>query len=58
MDTAPWEQRHRVLSGKRFTEPRLTAGYPDIADAPQELLHTAPTPAGTASSATPTPGSS
>ncbi|TDV51876.1 alpha-ketoglutarate-dependent dioxygenase AlkB [Actinophytocola oryzae] len=37
---APWEQRYRMMFGRRFQEPRLTAEYPDIAGAPQELLHT------------------
>lgn len=40
MAGAPWEQRRRAMFGRRFDEPRLTAEYPDIADAPQELLHT------------------
>ena len=39
--TAPWEQRYRMMFARRFIEPRLTAEYPDIAQAPQELLHTA-----------------
>jgi alkylated DNA repair dioxygenase AlkB len=38
--TAPWEQRSRVMFERRFIEPRLTAEYPDIAGAPQALLHT------------------
>jgi alkylated DNA repair dioxygenase AlkB len=38
--TAPWEQRYRMMFARRFIEPRLTAEYPDIADAPQALLHT------------------
>jgi alkylated DNA repair dioxygenase AlkB len=36
--TAPWEQRHRYMYGEQVIEPRLTAEYRDIADAPQELL--------------------
>jgi alkylated DNA repair dioxygenase AlkB len=39
-ETAPWEQRYRVMFGERMTEPRLTAEYPDIARAPQPMLHT------------------
>jgi alkylated DNA repair dioxygenase AlkB len=38
--TAPWEQRYRMMFARRFIEPRLTAEYPDIAQAPQALLHT------------------
>lgn len=38
--TAPWEQRYRMMFARRFIEPRLTAEYPDIAEAPQALLHT------------------
>jgi alkylated DNA repair dioxygenase AlkB len=38
--TAPWEQRYRMMFARRFIEPRLTAEYPDIAGAPQALLHT------------------
>lgn len=39
LTTAPWEQRERVMWGQRFIEPRLTAEYPDIAKAPQPMLH-------------------
>jgi alkylated DNA repair dioxygenase AlkB len=37
--TAPWEQRHRYMYGRRVAEPRLTAEYEDISAAPQRLLH-------------------
>jgi alkylated DNA repair dioxygenase AlkB len=37
--TAPWEQRHRYMYGRRIAEPRLTAEYEDIAAVPQHLLH-------------------
>jgi alkylated DNA repair dioxygenase AlkB len=37
--TAPWEQRERWMYTRRVIEPRLTAEYPDIAKAPQPLLH-------------------
>jgi alkylated DNA repair dioxygenase AlkB len=40
MASAPWEQRHRYMWGQRLTEPRLTAEYRDISEAPQQLLHT------------------
>ncbi|MFD9735209.1 alpha-ketoglutarate-dependent dioxygenase AlkB [Umezawaea sp. NPDC059074] len=40
LNEAPWEQRYRMMFGRRFQEPRNTAEYPDIADAPLELLHT------------------
>jgi alkylated DNA repair dioxygenase AlkB len=36
---APWEQRYRYMWGQRVAEPRLTAEYRDIAEAPQQLLH-------------------
>jgi alkylated DNA repair dioxygenase AlkB len=36
--SAPWEQRYRSMYGERVTEPRLTAEYRDLDDAPQELL--------------------
>lgn len=39
MATAPWEQRYRYIYARRVTEPRLTAEYKDIADAPPPLLH-------------------
>ena len=35
-----WEQRYRVMFGRRLIEPRLTAECLDIADAPQALLYT------------------
>src|SRR5579863_4106179 len=38
MASAPWEQRHRIMWGERVIEPRLTAEYRDVDDAPQELL--------------------
>jgi hypothetical protein len=34
------KQRYRVMFARRFIELRLTAEYPDIADAPQAMLHT------------------
>lgn len=37
---APWEQRDRVMFARRFVEPRLTAEYPDISEAPEPLLRT------------------
>ncbi len=40
LTTAPWEQRYRMMFARRFIEPRLTAEYPDIAEAPQAMLHT------------------
>jgi alkylated DNA repair dioxygenase AlkB len=39
METAPWERRDRWMYSRQVTEPRLTAEYPDIASAPQALLH-------------------
>jgi alkylated DNA repair dioxygenase AlkB len=39
LETAPWEQRDRWMFSREVTEPRLTAEYPDIASAPQALLH-------------------
>jgi alkylated DNA repair dioxygenase AlkB len=39
MATAAWEQRYRYMWGRRVAEPRLTAEYRDIDDAPQQLLH-------------------
>jgi alkylated DNA repair dioxygenase AlkB len=39
MATAPWEQRYRYMYDRRVIEPRLTAEYQDISDAPQQLLH-------------------
>jgi alkylated DNA repair dioxygenase AlkB len=38
MATAQWEQRYRHMWGERVAEPRLTAEYRDIDDAPQPLL--------------------
>lgn len=38
MATAPWEQRHRYMFDQRVIEPRLTAEYQDVSDAPQRLL--------------------
>ncbi|WP_037080709.1 alpha-ketoglutarate-dependent dioxygenase AlkB [Pseudonocardia spinosispora] len=32
-----WEQRERWMINRQVTEPRLTAEYPDIADAPEAL---------------------
>src|ERR1700759_344703 len=39
MDEAGWEQRSRWMYTRMVTEPRLTAEYPVIADAPQPVLH-------------------
>lgn len=39
MACAPWEQRYRYMWGQRVAEPRLTAEYRDIADAPQQMLN-------------------
>jgi alkylated DNA repair dioxygenase AlkB len=39
MHQAQWEQRSRWMYTRRVTEPRLTAEYPVIADAPQPVLH-------------------
>ena len=36
--TASWEQRYRYIYDRRVAEPRLTAEYRDISDAPQPLL--------------------
>jgi alkylated DNA repair dioxygenase AlkB len=41
LDTAGWEQRDRWMINRTVTEPRLTAEYKDLAEAPQEMLHTA-----------------
>ncbi|MEI5675648.1 MULTISPECIES: alpha-ketoglutarate-dependent dioxygenase AlkB [unclassified Nocardioides] len=41
MTTAGWEQRDRWMYTRRVVEPRLTAQYPRLADAPHLLLHTA-----------------
>jgi len=39
MQQASWEQRSRWMYTQMVTEPRLTAEYPVIADAPQPVLH-------------------
>jgi alkylated DNA repair dioxygenase AlkB len=39
MHQAQWEQRSRWMYTRMVTEPRLTAEYPVIADAPQPVLH-------------------
>jgi alkylated DNA repair dioxygenase AlkB len=39
MAAANWEQRTRWMYRQKVTEPRLTAEYPDIAEAPHETLH-------------------
>jgi TDG/mug DNA glycosylase family protein len=41
MATVPWEQRYRYMWAHRVIEPRLTAEYQDVTEAPQQLLHTA-----------------
>ena len=38
MEQAAWEQRSRWMYTRMVTEPRLTAEYPVIADAPQPVL--------------------
>jgi alkylated DNA repair dioxygenase AlkB len=38
MEQADWQQRSRWMYTKMVTEPRLTAEYPVIADAPQSVL--------------------
>jgi alkylated DNA repair dioxygenase AlkB len=38
---AAWEQRERLIANQMVTEPRLTAEYPDLTDAPQPILHIA-----------------
>src|SRR5919198_2954004 len=40
IETAEWEQRTPWIVDRRMIEPRLTAGYPDLAPAPQRMLHT------------------
>jgi alkylated DNA repair dioxygenase AlkB len=40
MAAASWEQKTRWIYRQKLTEPRLTAEYPDIAEAPHEMLHT------------------
>jgi alkylated DNA repair dioxygenase AlkB len=39
MEQADWEQRSRWMYNRVVDEPRLTAEYPVIADAPQPVLH-------------------
>jgi alkylated DNA repair dioxygenase AlkB len=39
MKQASWEQRSRWMYTRMVQEPRLTAEYPVIADAPQPVLH-------------------
>ena len=39
MKQASWDQRSRWMYTRMVTEPRLTAEYPVIADAPQPVLH-------------------
>jgi alkylated DNA repair dioxygenase AlkB len=39
MKQASWEQRSRWMYTRMVDEPRLTAEYPVIADAPQPVLH-------------------
>jgi alkylated DNA repair dioxygenase AlkB len=39
MNEASWEQRSRWMYTRKVPEPRLTAEYPVIADAPQPVLH-------------------
>jgi alkylated DNA repair dioxygenase AlkB len=39
MKQASWEQRSRWMYTRMVAEPRLTAEYPVIADAPQPVLH-------------------
>src|ERR1700749_2351119 len=38
-EQAAWEQRSRWMYTRMVTEPRLTAEYPVIAQAPQPVLH-------------------
>lgn len=40
MATAGWEQRTRWMFTQHVTEPRLTAEYAELADAPIPMLHT------------------
>ena len=40
LNEVPWEQRYRMMFGRELQEPRNTAEYPDLAEAPQKLLHT------------------
>lgn len=39
MADAPWEQRSRWMYDRKVQEPRLTAEYPVIAEAPHPVLH-------------------
>ncbi|WP_344418799.1 alpha-ketoglutarate-dependent dioxygenase AlkB [Pseudonocardia ailaonensis] len=39
MTNAPWEQRSRWMYNRRVQEPRLTAEYPVVAQAPHPVLH-------------------
>jgi alkylated DNA repair dioxygenase AlkB len=39
MAEAPWEQRSRWMYDRKVQEPRLTAEYPVIAEAPHPVLH-------------------
>jgi alkylated DNA repair dioxygenase AlkB len=39
--SANWEQRDRWMVNRVVVEPRLTAEYTDVADAPERMLHTA-----------------
>lgn len=43
LDVGRWERRQRWMYGKRVTEPRLTAQYPDLAGAPRTLQQAART---------------
>ena len=38
LDTIAWEQRQRWMYTRMVTEPRMTAEYPVLADAPQPVL--------------------
>jgi alkylated DNA repair dioxygenase AlkB len=38
METAPWLQRDRWMYTRTVIEPRLTADYPDVAEAPLDAL--------------------
>jgi alkylated DNA repair dioxygenase AlkB len=38
---ASWEQRQRWMYDRKVVEPRLTAEYPDLGDAPEPMLHAA-----------------
>jgi alkylated DNA repair dioxygenase AlkB len=38
LDTIAWEQRQRWMYTRMVTEPRMTAEYPVLADAPQPIL--------------------